>query len=138
RATATLVVPEAGEYTFCVNSDDGFRLRVNNRQVAVFSGGRGAADSFGTVQLPAGHVPLVLTYFEGEGSDEVELSAAKGRHTSFSSAFFRLVGDTANGGLAVLTDKGGEGAIVQTNLSAAMQGVNASAYVRLPFTVANP
>ncbi len=138
RASGTLVIPTAGEWTFCVNSDDGFRLRIDGRQVAIFSNGRGAADTFGTINLTAGNHELVLTYFEGGGSDEVELSAAPGRHTSFSNALFRLVGDTANGGLTILTSAASDGAAVATDLGNAMRGVNASAYVRVPFAVADP
>ena len=137
RATATLVIPTAGAWTFCVNSDEGFRLRIDNISVSSVAGLRAPADSLVTRSLTAGNHTIVLTYFENSGGDEVELSAAQGTHTSFSS-LFKLVGDTANGGLPVLTPTGSGQPIVATDLGAVMMNVNASAYLRVPFTVANP
>lgn len=142
RATGTLVIPNTGPWTFHVNSDDGFRLRIDGQQVMVFEGGRGPGDSFGTRTLSAGTHFLELTYFEGGGGDEVELSAAPGTHTSFSAALFRLIGDTANGGLTILTAPTGggtgSGQAIRTDIGGAMRNVNASAWVRVPFTVSDP
>jgi hypothetical protein len=137
RATATVVVPTAGVWTFHVNSDDGFRLRIDGTSVMSVTGLRGATDSLITRNLTAGNHTLVLTYFENTGSDEVELSAAPGTHTAFSNVF-RLIGDTANGGLPVLAPGTSGVPAVATDLGPAMRGVNASAYVRLPFNVADP
>ncbi|MFN0126130.1 MAG: lamin tail domain-containing protein [Verrucomicrobiales bacterium] len=137
RATATLVIPTAGPYTFHVNSDDGFRLRIDGSAVLTVTGTRSPADSLITRTLTAGSHTLVLTYFENTGGDEVELSATPGTHTVFSNVF-RLVGDTANGGLAVLAPETSGQSAVATDLRSPMQDVNASAYVRLPFTVADP
>ncbi len=137
RATATIVIPTAGTWTFHVNSDDGFRLRLNGTSVLSVAGTRAPADSLVTRTLPAGEHSLVLTYFENTGGDEVELSAAAGTHTAFSNSF-RLIGDTANGGLPVLAPPTAGQPAVATDLSTAMANINASAYVRLPFTVENP
>jgi len=137
RATATVVVPTAGAWTFHVNSDDGFRLRLNGTSVLSVAGTRAPADSVVTRTLPAGEHTLVLTYFENTGGDEVELSAAPGTHAAFSSAF-RLIGDTANGGLPVLAPSTAGQTAAGTDLGPAMTGINASAYVRLPFTVDTP
>ncbi len=142
RATGTLIIPTSGVWTFHVNSDDGFRLRLNGQVVMQHPDPRGPADTFGTRTLAAGAYALELTFYEQGGGDEVELSAAAGSHTSFSASLFRLIGDTANGGLAILTSPGGggtgTGSLVQTDLSGPMRNVNASAYVRVPFDVADP
>ncbi|HUN81053.1 MAG TPA: CotH kinase family protein, partial [Phycisphaerae bacterium] len=59
--------------------------------------------------------------------------AAQGNYSSFNSSF-RLVGDTANGGLSVA----GLGGDVRTDVQPSMQNVNASLWMRIPFTVTNP
>ena len=137
RATATLVIPVTGAYTFHVNSDEGFRLRIDNTAVMSVNGLRAPADSIITRTLSAGNHSIILTYFDNTGGDEVELSAARGTHASFSN-LFRLIGDTAEGGLPVLAPSGTGQSIIATDLSAKMLNINASAYVRLPFTVPNP
>ena len=138
RATGTLVVPQGGPWTFCVNSDEGFRLKIGNVTVMSFTGRRTPVDTFVTrTSLAAGNHAIELTYFEADGGDEVELSAAPGTHDSFSS-FFKLIGDTANGGLPVLAPVGKGTPIVATDIGAAMLNTNASAYIRLPFTLPNP
>lgn len=137
RATATVVIPTSGSWTFHVNSDDGFRLRINNTVAMSVAGVRAAADTLVTRTLSAGNHTLVLTYFENTGGEEVELSAAQGSHTVFSN-LFKLVGDTANGGLPVLAPVGLGQSAVATDLGARMRNVNASAYVRMPFNVPDP
>lgn len=142
RATGILIIPTSGPWTFHVNSDDGFRLRLNGQVISEYADPRAPSDTFATVNLEAGQYALELTFFEAGGGDEVELSAAPGTHTSFSASLFRLIGDTDNGGLVILTPPaGGAGSVgspIQTDLAGVMKNVNASAYVRLPFTVANP
>ena len=102
KATGTLIIPTDGPWTFHVSSDDGFRLRIDGAVVMEVTGTRTLADSFGTRTLTAGNDELVLTYSGSTGGDEVELSAAPGASTSFSS-FFKLIGDAAAGGLAIVT-----------------------------------
>lgn len=137
RATGTIVIPNDGDWTFHVNSDEGFRLRIDGVQVMQFTGTRGPSDSLITRNLTAGEHTITLTYFEQTGGDEVELSAAEGAHENFSG-FFRLIGDTANGGLPVLVPPGSEASSVATDLTEAMHNVSPSAYVRIPFEVADP
>ena len=134
RATGTLVVPTGGAWTFHVNSDDGFRLRIDGTSVLSVSGTRAPADSLITRTLTAGNHAIVLTYFENTGGDEVELSAAPGTHTALSNTF-RLIGDTANGGLAVLAPPSAAFPAVGTDLGVSMLNVASSAYLRLPFTL---
>ena len=63
--------------------------------------------------------------------------------TSFECRRFDLVGDTANGGLAVKSDVVGSngtsiGQLLGTNVQSQMLGVNSSFYTRIPFNVTDP
>ncbi|RYD36805.1 MAG: hypothetical protein EOP86_05040, partial [Verrucomicrobiaceae bacterium] len=155
RAAGYLSIPTAGAWTFGINSDDGARLRIdiNNdgdfndagENVIVDDSGHGAQDIFGRVaSLSAGSHRFELVYFENYGGDEVEFFAQKGSFTTWNTGF-RLVGDTANGGLAVSTpagDAGAGGAVrgssaLATNIQSAMRGVRSSAYLRAAFNVAD-
>ena len=69
----------------------------------------------------------------------MEFFAQSGTHTAWNTGF-RLIGDTANGGLAVSTPPDGAsggGAVISTNLQSAMLGSKSSAYSRSTFTLAN-
>ncbi|MBL9126248.1 MAG: Ig-like domain-containing protein, partial [Verrucomicrobiales bacterium] len=103
EATARVFIPAAGEWTFGVNSDDGFRLAVGGNTME-FDGGRGSTTSLATWTFDApGEYDLNLLYFEITGSAQVELFAAQGRKETVDSGF-RLVGDASLGGLAVRSD----------------------------------
>jgi hypothetical protein len=100
RATGTVYVPSPGNWTFGVNSDDGFRLTVGANSFQ-YDGGRGQADSFATFNFAsAGSYAVSLLHFQGGGPSEVEVFAESGSVSSWN-ANFRLVGDTAHGGLAM-------------------------------------
>ena len=111
----TIQIPTSGDYTFCVKSDDGFTLQFPghdfnsvsgpgwqnvypeiwpfpNGYAMRFWGGRGVADTFGVINLPAGDHPFVLTYHEGHTLAAVEFSAAPGARTTFDPNVFALVG----------------------------------------------
>jgi hypothetical protein len=141
EALATVTIPSAGNWTFGVNSDDGFRLNVGGFTTS-FPNPRGASDTLATFNFPsAGDYSLRLVYYERAGGAGVELFAAQGSYTSWNPANFRLVGDTPNGGLAVRSLPVGSGtgyrSLITTDLQAEMFNVNASAYLRIPFTVTN-
>lgn len=60
-----LVVPEAGEYTFHLDSDDGSRLTVNETTVVEYDGThRLGKERSATVELPRGRIPVRLEYFQ--------------------------------------------------------------------------
>ena len=104
RATATITIPAAGDWTFGVNSDDGFTLTVGGFTMS-YPNPRGPGDTLQTFSFPAaGDYPLELVFYECGGGAEVELFAAQGSYGSWNATDFRLVGDTANGGLAVTAD----------------------------------
>ena len=100
RATGTVYVPSPGNWTFGVNSDDGFRLTVGANSFQ-YDGGRGQTDSLATFNFTtAGSYAVTLLFFQGTGPSEVEVFAESGSAASWNSNF-RLVGDTAHGGLAM-------------------------------------
>ncbi len=95
-------IPSAGEWTFGVNSDDGFQLNVGGNEISHF-GRRGTNDTLGTFSFQTpGVYPLYLVYFEDFGGASTELFAAEGRHSEWNASDFSLVGDAANGGLEVV------------------------------------
>ncbi len=144
EVTATITIPAAGPWTFGVNSDDGFRLTIGAFTIA-YPDPRAPADTLGVFNVPAaGDYPLRLVFYERGGGSGLELFAARGNRSAWNATDFRLVGDTANGGLAVRTTPiaggGGESlrAWIATDLEPAMKGRNATAWFRLPFTVSEP
>lgn len=144
EATATITFPSAGPWTFGVNSDDGFQLTIGAFSIA-YPNPRGPADTLGVFNVPAaGDYPLRLVFYERGGGSGLELFAARGERSGWNATDFRLVGDTANGGLAVrsvpVAGGGGESlrAWIATDLEPVMKGRNASAYFRLPFVLGNP
>ena len=143
NATGNITIPSAGNWSFDVNSDDGFELKLERNGViftSQFPGLRGASDSVATFNLPeAGDWKVSLIMFEHGGGASVEMSAAQGSFGSFDPSQFHLIGDTASGGLLALTPPvAGSDVSVATDLGAVMKGINSSAYVRIPFTVTDP
>ncbi|MCO8124654.1 lamin tail domain-containing protein [Stieleria sp. TO1_6] len=141
EATATIDVPSAGQWSFGVNSDDGFGLVLSRGGVdyaSSFPGTRGAQNTIETFDLPAaGEYDVRLVMFEAAGGAGVEFFAAPGNEASFSSAF-DLVGDTAAGGLTAFTPYvAGQNPLVNTDIESEMATVNSSAYLRFPFQVAD-
>ena len=137
-ATGTIIIPTAGNWTFGLNSDDGGRIRVDGVNVMVDDTQHGPADFFGTRNLTAGAHTIEAAFFERGGGAGVELFAAPGSFTTFNAAF-RLVGDTAAGGLAVFTSPDGSagGGVIATDIGPQMRNVNPGVYVRIPFSVAD-
>ena len=104
RATADIEIPSAGDWTFGVNSDDGFRVVFEGIGSFEHPNPRGPADTLATFNFPTpGLYRMNLFFFERGGGEEVEFFAAPGAHSSWNSDDFRLVGDVANGGLAAYT-----------------------------------
>jgi hypothetical protein len=144
KVTGRVHIPTAGNWTFGVNSDDGFSCTINGQTFA-YDGLRAPGDSFGTINFAAaGDYDLSLVFFENGGGSGLEIYASSGQKASFDSTF-RLVGDTANGGLSVQsTPVGGAGNssafanAVKTNVQAAMQTANnTSLYTRITFDASN-
>jgi Ca2+-binding RTX toxin-like protein len=121
ETTGAVYIPAAGNWTFNVNSDDGFELTfpganatlgtITNGQGSTaglngalrFEGGRGNADTLGVFNFPAaGFYNIRLVHYEAGGGDAVELTARQGSFTGWDTNF-KLVGDTLNGGLLTYT-----------------------------------
>lgn len=139
EASTTIEIPSTGAWSFGVNSDDGFGLTLSRNGMdytSSFPNPRGPADTIATFMLPeAGQYELRLVMFEAGGGAGVELFAAQGAHNAFSS-LFDLVGDTNAGGIAAFAPYvAGQNPWVLTDIESSMAGINASAYVRVPFDV---
>ena len=138
EVTGTIIIPTAGVWTFGLNTDDGGRIRIDGVDVMVDPTLHAAADHFGSRNLSAGAHTIEAMFWERGGGAEMELFAAMGSFTSFNAGF-QLVGDTANGGLPVFTTPDGSigGGLIATDLEPQMKNVNASLYLRVPFSVSN-
>ncbi len=130
-ATTSIVVSQEGVWTFGINSDDGARLRIDDKNVINDDNTHAPKDTFGTVELDKGEHDLELTFFERAGGAELELFAAKGEHSSFDASVFHLVGNEELEGLSL----GGFDSLIHSSIESEMRDENASVYVRIPFTV---
>ena len=94
RSKGTMRVPAAGDWTFAVQSDDGYRVEISgNGYFTVFSGGVTGAKCH-TVTLPtAGDYEVEILHSNIGGPACLDFSAAKGRFTDFRPSEFKLVGD---------------------------------------------
>lgn len=139
EATTTIEIPTAGQWSFGVNSDDGFGLTLSRGGVdytSSFPNPRGASNTIATFDLvEAGEYQVRLVMFEAGGGASVEFFAASGSQATFSNVF-DLVGDVAGGGIAAFDPYDtAQSPWVTTDIKPALSGVNSSAYVRVPFNV---
>ncbi len=75
--SGTLVVPADGRYTFVLDSDDGSRLTIGGKQVALNDGIHGTGKPVtGGAELKKGRVPLRLDYFQHVGGRGLGLTWA--------------------------------------------------------------
>lgn len=137
RATGFVEIPVSGFYTFGLNSDDGGRIRINGTNLMVDDSYHGPEDRFGSRFLAAGIHSFDVVQFEGDGGDSMEFFAAPGQLTSWNASVFRLVGDTANGGLAATTLPQGSGGIFATSTQTLLSG-KPGAYFRTAFPAGGP
>lgn len=147
EGTGTITIPTAGVWTFCVASDDGCSLQIRPiggayTTIVSVPGLRGITDTFGTYNFPAaGDYEIRAIVFENEGGSGGEVSARLG-NVAVWDASFKLIGDTASGGLAIKSvPVGGGGAgytsLISTNVKAAMYDAapqKSSAYIRYSFS----
>ncbi|MEX2215624.1 MAG: protein kinase [Phycisphaeraceae bacterium] len=101
RITTRVYLPAGGSWTFAARSDDCVRFSFGKDIVQLNDKPGVAHDVMVTVNdVPGpGYLELEVLYYEGGGDAELELFAAKGGHNQFNKDAFRLVGDTAGGGL---------------------------------------
>ncbi|MBM4017443.1 MAG: hypothetical protein FJ288_03800 [Planctomycetes bacterium] len=161
RITATVTIP-VGNWTVNVGSDDGFMLTIagitfitkyyenftgtsnpSSPDTIVYGAGRSHGNTFGTFTVSGSPLTTTLTldFFEASGSDDVELSIASGLRSSFSTANFSILADGVRGwGVKTSLAAGPDySALIGTSTAGAMygSGKNTTAYVRIPFAVAD-
>jgi hypothetical protein len=131
--TGKVLIPIAGDWSFGVNSDDGFGLQMTNgSSVITFSypSPRSPSDTIETFNVPdSGFYNLRLVFYERGGGSGLELFAAQGRHSSFNASRFRLIGDFAKSGLYVMSSSDE----ASTNVDQWMKNVNPSLWTRIEF-----
>ena len=140
KATGFIVIPTAGTYTFGLSSSSGGRIRINGANVMVDDTNHGPTDKNGAVVLAAGtHTFEVVNWDEG-GGEELEFYAKLGTAATTNSwdVNFKLVGDTANGGLAAFTTPSSNGGGIGTNTQTVMQNINSTVYMRRTFAATGP
>ncbi|MHC4546047.1 MAG: lamin tail domain-containing protein, partial [Planctomycetota bacterium] len=133
--TGMVLISDADQWTFGVNSDDGFGLELTNG-IDVFTSShptpRGPGDTLAVFNITQpGMYDLRLLFYERGGGSELELFAARGNFATFDPASFDLVGDTASGGLYV-SSMSNE---VETDVQQQMQNINASLWTRIEFNL---
>ncbi len=120
-ATSRVVIPTSGVYTFGVNSDDGFALRIvgapngfrrlsgtattliDMAQPNTIYRSGGTAGNRAVIELPAGEYDIEFAFYERGGGAGFELFAAAGDFTEEGDTnTWRLIGDTNNGGLGLV------------------------------------
>lgn len=101
-AKSRISIPEAGDYTIQVRSDDGFALRIKGQPwvamngdgyidpldptALVFERGTGDANTRGVVNLAAGEYDVEFVYWEGGGGAYFEVTSATGSRLTSDSA----------------------------------------------------
>jgi hypothetical protein len=98
-ATGLINIPTPGTWTFAVFHDDGFELKIGTNTFSVQGVGNPSMMPF--TFAAAGLYELSLLWQENGGGAYLQLFAAAGSQGSFSTTIFDLVGDVANGGLAI-------------------------------------
>jgi len=161
--TGTIIIPEAGPWSFGVSSDDGFGLTLTGVQTFTLSypSPRSPADSIGVFNVTQpGPYQLRLVFYEQGGGSELELYAAKGSYSVFSSNVFGLLGDLAtgiqvgqgniwftgyfndstwpsgSGGVGYEKSSGYQN-LIGRDVGAEMYNTYTTCYIRIPFTAGN-
>lgn len=62
-------IPETGNYTFFITSDDGSRLYINGEELINNDGPHGMVTKSGTISLPTGLHQIRVNYFDSGGAD---------------------------------------------------------------------
>ncbi len=122
---AKILVNQTGTYTFGITSNDGAKLLIDGNVLFGDEDRHSTRDAFGSIDLPAGEHDVKLIMFQRLSSAALEFYYAPGTKTEFDDEFL-LVGDHQN---RPLND------LILSDLRDEMLDHNASAYVRIPFSV---
>jgi len=74
RWSGVIRIPKDGKYKFYLESDDGSRLFIDNKQVIDNNGLHGMEEKDAEVELKAGDHPIKIEMFENEGEAGIKLS----------------------------------------------------------------
>jgi mono/diheme cytochrome c family protein len=74
KLTGVIAIPRDGKYTFRITSDDGSRLYLDGQQLIDHDGIHGGDEKSASVDLKTGDHPLVITFFEAAGGEELKLA----------------------------------------------------------------
>ena len=113
-ATTEITVDQnsTGYWSFCINSDDGFGMRIvdsygnpiafedfggqvsdmGDATIFGYDGGRAPTDSLAYLNLAEGTYTLELVHWDDSGDAALELSYAQGQYLTFDSELFHLLG----------------------------------------------
>lgn len=117
RVRGKIRIPSAGDWTFAVRSDDGFRLTITGAGfIAVLQRPTFVRDTeLFPLSLPdSGQYDVELIHWNDAGDANLEFSAAKGELEAFDVSAFRLVGDP-EGEIGMIAEKEGVDAWLEEN-----------------------
>ena len=132
RVTGAVKIPESGEWTFSTGCFGGFVVRLKRLGVVWSLGDTdsvpsGYARTLDTLDLEAGVYEIEVVWFKDSRDGlyyVLDLSAAKGRHESFSTDVFKVIGESGSAievasplGAQIANDIGGEMLGVSRTLS---------------------
>ncbi|GEP41637.1 GEVED domain-containing protein [Brevifollis gellanilyticus] len=100
QASGTLNIVSGDTYTFIINANDGARLKIDGSLLIKDDGVHASRDAAGSLVLAPGLHTIEFLGFENTGGGGFEVWAKRGALTAWDEGF-RLVGDTADGGLQV-------------------------------------
>jgi hypothetical protein len=162
-ASAKIVIPDTGDWTFGVSGGDGFSLTLGRRgktYTASRPSPQPPGDALAVFDIAeSGLYELRLVCYGRTDDAQLELFAAQGSFAAFSASDFRLVGDGipfapqaddsavwfANSfvdtawrpgtGDIGFTRAGGDEMLFQVDVGAEMYTVNGTCYIRIPFVL---
>jgi len=73
KYTGFIYIDKAGMYDFYVNSNDGSRLFIGDREVVDNGGSHGPQERQGKIKLAAGSHPITVLYFDSGGNQLLEV-----------------------------------------------------------------
>ena len=110
-ADIQVTAENAGMWSFCVTSDDGFGMQIydqygtalsfnefagttseDDSTFFVYDEGRSVGDSLATINLPEGTYSLAMVHFDWAKESHLEISCAKGEFLEFDASLFNLLG----------------------------------------------
>ena len=135
--TGVVMIPESGHWTFGARGDQGYAMTLTRGDTQLSlscpsPSPRGVTDTLETFYIPqAGFYAFRLLFYEYVGYSGLEVFAGKGTFSTFSQQYFRLLGDTENGGLRC-------SARPNTDVQPLMLDTNTTLWTRIEFDAFRP